>query len=143
MVAVYSHGKNLYFMLNTVNISTYVEEVNGLPGETDLGDVSAGGSTGHKWYPGLKKATIAVKCILFDGAAGSSWTVATAAKTLSDAGTAVAFVYGQRGNTAGMPRVTGNCWVKTIDSPAKVTDPNKFTMTLEAEDGYTIDTFSA
>ena len=143
MAIVYSHGRNLYFNINAVDISNYVEEVNGLPGETDLGDVSAGGSTGHKWFPGLQKASITVKCIFADnaGAAGPSWPTCVNAKATSDGGNAVAFVYGERGNTATYPKINGNCWVKSIDSPAKVTEPNKFTMTLEVDNGVTITNF--
>ena len=139
-----SHGRKLSFTLNSHDVSTNVEEVDGLPGEVELGDITTAGSVGHVSWPGLEKATITVKGV-FDDASNSLYEVASAElegyKTATPPAP-VAFIYGPAGTTSGYVKISGNCWVKNIAFPAKVTDPLKFTVTLEADNGYTIGVFT-
>jgi hypothetical protein len=138
-----SHGRKLSFSFAGHDISAWVEEVGGLPGEVELGDITTAGSVGHVSWPGLEKASITLKC-LFDDAATSAFSYIAA--ILNGYATASppavsAFIYGPAGTTAGFAKISGNCWVNKIDFPAKVTDPLKFTVTMTVDNGFTIGTF--
>ena len=139
-----SHGRLLSFFVSTpsggasASLSAYTQEVNGLPGEQDLGDVSVAGNVGHTFYPGLQKASFTTKHV-FDDAAGGSWTTLGAFQSLQQTYPTVPWgiTFGPRGTTAGFPKVTCNAWIKSIAMPIKVSDPNTFTVNWEMTSGTT------
>lgn len=139
-----AHGKNLYFNIDLqgggtpTDISAYVKSVDGLPGEIELGDVTAGGSTGYKYFPGLQKATITLECI-FDDAASSAWTIL---KNFMSDTTTRSFIYGPAGSTSGYAKVSGECRIQKVGLPAKVTDVLIFTVEMLVDDAITVDTFT-
>lgn len=144
-MANYSHGRLIHFELDgtgatPVDLSTYVMEVSGIPPEVDLGDVTTAGSTGHRFYPGLQKATITVKFRYADGSGSPMDTIGTRAQWKT--GTR-SFIFGPRGSTSGYPKYTGELWIKSCPMDAKATDPLVMTMTAEMDDGVTETTFSA
>ncbi len=140
-----THGRKLYFALDASGSGTlnttqgWVEEVTGLPGEVELGDVTVGGVTGHKWYPGLEKASFTVKCIGDLSSTAGAWFVV---KGFQSDVTTRSFQLAPGGTTAGLPLITGECWIKSIDFPVRVTDVNKFTIHCETDDAITIGTVS-
>lgn len=146
-----SHGRSLSFWLSTpsggasASLSTTTQEVSGLPGDIDLGDVTVGGSVGHTSYPGLQKASFSTKHV-FDDAAGGSWAVMGAFQSLQQTYPTVPWGirFGPKGTTAGYPRVTCSAWIKTLSMPIKATDPNTFTVSWEmtGSSGATVDTWS-
>ena len=138
-----SHGRKLSFSFAGHDISAWIEEVNGLPGEVDLGDITTAGAVGHVSWPGLQKGTVTLKC-LFDDAATSAYSYIAA--VLNGYATAAppavsAFIYGPAGSTSGFAKIYGNAWVNKISFPAKVTDPLKFDVTLTLDNGFTIGAF--
>ncbi len=146
-----SHGRLLSFMVTSpstgaaqVDLSIYTQEVNGFPGEQDLGDVTVGGNVGHVSYPGLQKAAISTKHV-FDDGTSASWTVLGAFQSLQQtyASTSWAVQFGPHGTTAGFAKLTCNALIKTINMPIKVTDPNMFTVNWEmtSSTGMTISSF--
>ncbi len=134
------HGKNLYYSMSTIsggsliNLTTYTQEVNGLPGETEMGDVTVGGASGHKWYPGLQKVSFSVKMV-FDTITTGSWDVC---RTFRVDTAPRLFSFAPAGLTATLPLYTGSCWIKSIDFPVNATELNKFTINCEADDGITV-----
>lgn len=138
------HGRLAYFELDTQggtlkDLTAFVEDVSGLPGDVDLTDITTFGSTGHKYYPGLQKASFSVKMVM-DDATDGSWDVCKDFQT--DTSTR-SFVLGPRGHTSGYPKIYGECRIKTITIPVKPTEPNIMDVSFEMDDGITIGTFSA
>ena len=143
-----SHGRKLYFNIAstpsggaTLNLSTFTQEVSGLPGDQDLGDVTVAGNVGHVSYPGLQNTTFTTK-MLFDDGASASWAVLGAFQSLQQTYPTVpwAVQYGPRGSTAAYPLITCSCWIKSIAIPAKVTDPNfmNVSWTVTGSTGVTV-----
>jgi len=135
-----AHGKNLYFAMATISggavidLTAYTQEVSGLPGEIELGDVTAGADSGRSYFPGLQKASFSVKFV-FDTTSTGSWDVCRSFQ----GDTAVrAFSFGPAGTTAALPLYTGNCWIRSLDFPVSVTEPNTFTINCEVDDSLTI-----
>lgn len=146
-----SHGRNLYFGVTTpsggalTSLAAYTQEVSGLPGEVDLGDISVAGNVGHTQYPGLQKASFSTK-MTFDDAAGGSWAVLGAFQNLQQTypTTPWGVTFGPKGTTAGFPKLTCNALIKSIALPIKVTDPNMMTINWEltaGTSGVTVATF--
>jgi len=135
-----THGKNLYFAISVISggtlipLTAYTQEVNGLPGEKEMGDVTVGGASGHKWFPGLQKVSFSAKMVMNTVSAGS-WD--TCKSFQADTAPRL-FSFCPAGTTAGYPMYTGNCWIKTIDFPVSATELNKFTINCEADDGITV-----
>jgi len=138
-----AHGKNLVFQLDTQagvlkDISAYVKSVSGLPGEVELGDVTTGGSSGYKQYPGLQKASISLECV-FDDATDSAYDVVK--DFMSDSNTR-SFEYGPAGSTSDYVKMTGECRVSKVGFPAKATDQLTLTIDLVLDDALTITTYA-
>ncbi len=135
------HGRLLGFRLDSSGSGTiastgaYVMEVNGIPGELELGDVTVGGATGHKFFPGLQKASFSVKMVGdMSSTAGGYFTV----KGFQQDITTRSFEFAPAGTTAGYPLYTGECWIKSIDFPVKATDVLTFTVNCELDDALTL-----
>lgn len=138
-----AHGKNLVFKLDTQagdlkDISAYVRSVDGLPGEVELGDVTAGSASGYSYLPGLQKATITLECV-FDDSTDAAWDVVN--DFMSDTDTR-SFEYGPAGSTSGYAKVDGECRIQKVSLPAKVTEPNLFTIELLVDGAITVETWS-
>ena len=138
-----AHGKNLVFKLDTQggaekDISAYVRSVDGLPGEVELGDVTAGGASGYSYLPGLQKADFNLECV-FDDTADAAYDVVN--DFMSDTNTRT-FSYGPAGSTSGYAKVSGECRIKKLSLPAKVVDPLLFTIELTVDGAITIDTWT-
>jgi len=120
--------------------STTTQEVTGLPGEQDLGDVTVAGNVGHSNYPGLQKTSFSSKHA-FDGASTGTtiWGAVGAFQSLQQTypTTPWGIQFGPKGSTSGFPLMTCNAWIKSIGMPVKVTDPNAFTINWEMSAGTT------
>ena len=134
-----SHGRLLSFKVTSpstgaaqVDLSTYTQEVSGLPGDQDLGDVTAAGNVGHQTYPGLQTASFTTKHV-FDDATAASWLTLGAFQSLQQiyASTSWAVVYGPAGTTAAYPHISCNALIKSLTIPGKVTDPNMINVSWE------------
>ena len=147
-----SHGRLLSFWVSTPSggssaVIADTAEVNGLPGDVDLGDVTAAGTSGayaHASYPGLQKASF-TSVHNFNDATTCSFDVLGRFQTLQQTYPTVPWgiTFGPRGTTTGAAKLTCNAWIKTITMPIKVTDPNKFTVSWEmtGSSGVTIGSY--
>lgn len=138
-----AHGKDLHFSIDNQSgtlkdISSYVRNVAGLPGEKEMGDVTAGGASGYAYYPGLQRATITLECV-FDDSSDSAYDILK--DFMSDTNTR-SFEYGPAGDTAGYAKISGECRVSSLELPARVSDPLIFTVNLVLDGAVTIGTFS-
>ena len=143
-----SHGRLLYFAVtppgsSLVDLSSQTEEVNGLPGDIDLGDITTAGSVGHVSYPGLQKVKVTSKHLYDDAASTGCFTVLGGfqATQQSTPTTYWLLTYGPRGSTAGYPKITVSALVSSLTLDSKVTDPLKFSVSWEGCSGVTIGTF--
>lgn len=135
-----THGRTLYLAVTTptsgsVTLSSTTQEVNGLPGSQDLGDITVAGNIGHTSLPGLQKTTFSTKHV-FDDAASQSWATLGGYMALQTTATSYwAVVFGPRGTTSGAAKITLNAFITSIDMPIKVTDPNTMTVNWEMNAG--------
>jgi hypothetical protein len=114
-----------------VDISAWVMSVDGLPGDREMADVTCGGGAkAHQWLVGMKAADISLEC-LFDQTDGSAYDVFCSTDYGYHLDTASrTFSYGPAGNTAGYPKFTGECKVKSVTVPAKPLEPITFSVSL-------------
>lgn len=140
------HGRKLYFAVSTpaggalTALTNYTKEVNGLPGEQDLGDVTVAGNVGHTSFPGLQKASFSsVHVLETSTTATTAWAWLSAFQSLQQtyASTSWGISFAPNGTTAGYPMMTCNALIKTLSMPVKVTDPNTFTVNWEMTSGTT------
>jgi hypothetical protein len=141
-----SHGRSLYFAISTpsggasASYATSTKEVNGLPGEVDLGDITVAGNVGHTSYPGLQKASFTSVHVLDAASTGTTiWGTVGAFQSLQQAypSTSWGIMFGPAGTTAGKPLFQCNALIKSISLPIKVTDPNTLTISWEMTAGST------
>ena len=136
-----SHGRNLAFSLATQGgvakaITAWVQDVSGLPGDRDAGDVTAAGAAGYSHLLGLYKAAIKLTCV-FDDITDSAYDVVK--NYLTDTA-ARAFIYYPAGNSSGYAKISGSAWITKVDLPAKVKDPVIFTIDLVTDGTITVGT---
>jgi len=137
-----AHGRLLNFQLDTQggsikDISAYVQDVTGLPGDRDAGDITAAGAAGYSHLMGLYKASIKLTCV-FDDTTDSAYDVVKS--YLTDTATR-SFIYGPAGSTSGYAKISGECRISKVDIPAKVKDPVIFTVELISDGAITVVTF--
>jgi hypothetical protein len=110
------HGKDSYIAVDSTaggslaSIGVYVDSIEGLPGEQEFADVTALGDEGHKNIPGLENGSFSLSGhwdVTLDAIFGPKRTVTTS------------FEYGPAGNTGGLVKYSGECWVTsyTVSSP--------------------------
>ena len=139
-----SHGRVLAFGVTTPSggaltmISTDTKEVNGFPGEQDLGDITVAGNVGHTSYPGLQKASFSTLHVMNTAStATTAWEVLKSFQSLQQSYPTTPWVayFGPRGTTAALPLLECSAFIKSISMPIKVTDPNTFTVSWEMSAG--------
>lgn len=132
------HGKDSYFAIDNTNgsvtdISSYVDSVDGLPGEMELADVTAFGDGGHKNIPGLENVSFTVS---------GSWD-ATLDAIMGPRRTATAsFEYGPAGNGSGSVKYSGECWISNYSVTSEVGDKVSWSADLVVDGTVTRGTFS-
>lgn len=99
------------------DISPYISNVDGLPGEHTLVEVSTLGGGGRTFMPVLEAPTITLDLHWSDDPSVGSDTVLG---VLQDYGTAVAFDYGPEGKASGDVKYSGICWVRDFKVIARV-----------------------
>ena len=94
------------------DLSAYITEVRGLPGERTLNDVTALGDTGARFKPGAESASFTLRG-LFEDTADTGADAVLGALRYHDAPTT--FEYAPAGLSAGKARYAGDCWVKSYE----------------------------
>jgi hypothetical protein len=112
-MAFFDSSLSVFLITDTVgslrDITPYVVSIDGLPGERELGDVTALGDTGHKFQPTLQNVTFTLELLWSNDAGVGADTVLGPLLTHTSA---VAFQYGPSGSTAGKVKYSGSAWVK-------------------------------
>ena len=133
------HGKDSYIALDATgggaltNYSAYVDSVEGLPGEQEFADVTALGDEGHKNIPGLENGSFSLSGhwdAVLDAVLGPKRTVTTT------------FEYGPAGNTSGLVKYTGECWITSYTVSSPVGDKVSWSASLQIDGQVTRSTFA-
>jgi hypothetical protein len=120
---------------NWVNISAWVQSVDGLPGEREMADVTAGGGpTAHAYLLGLTNCEFSLQC-LFDQTTGSAYD--TLSEFMNDTYHRH-FAYYPAGATTDFPMMHGACWVKSLVLAAKPLEPLQFVCNLVGDSSMTV-----
>ena len=98
------------------DLSAYITEVSGLPGERTLNDVAALGDSGARFKPGAESVAFTLRGI-FDDAATLGADAVLGALRYHNA--PVNFEYAPAGLAAGSVRYAGKCWVAAYEIRSK------------------------
>ena len=118
-----------------IDISDWVQSVDGLPGEREMADVTCGGgANSHQYLAGLENAEISVSC-LFDQTTNSAYDVLSG---FMDDTYRRNFAYYPVGRTTDYPMMHGTCMVKSLILTAKPLEPLSFTCTMVLNSSLTV-----
>ncbi len=120
------------------DLSAYLTEISGLPGERELNDSTTLGDSGHEREPSLENGRIRIAGFFDDTATLGPDAVLGPLRTHTSATT---FKYGPKGSTATFVRYTGTCWVRNYEITSRVGELVGFSADLEVNGAITRDTF--
>ena len=112
------------------DLSAYIMEVRGLPGERALNEVTALGDSGARYKPGGELVSFTLRGLFDDSAVVGADAVLGALRYYD---TPTRFEYAPAGLTAGRPRYTGNCWVKSYEILSRAGEQVSWEATLQVE----------
>ena len=98
------------------DLSAYVVEVSGLPGERALNDVTALGDSGARFEPGADAVSFTLRGLFDDSAAHGADAVLGGLRYHS---APVNFEYAPAGLATGSVRYAGKCWVAAYEIRSK------------------------
>ena len=138
-------GKNLDFRItegvssgstaNWIDISDWVQSVDGLPGEREMADVTCGGgAVAHEFLMGLQNADISITC-LFDQASSGAYDVLS--EYMDDTYKRY-FAYYPAGATTDYPMIHGACRIKSLILAAKPLEAMTFTCSMVLDSTMTV-----
>ena len=140
------HGSLSYFELQDAggtvrNLSAHITDIDGLPGNIDIADVTGmGGSTSRSKIGGLKDAKISLKGTFDDTASTGSDAVLSGIYAMATPA-ARTFAYGPKGNTTGFPKYSGSAFLSNYTLRSGVDSRVEFTAELDVSGGVTIGVF--
>lgn len=142
------HGRNQYLVLGTPANSSAALNLSGdlvettIPLDLDLSDVTTGGSTGHRFFPGLQHSSGSFKFVT-DSLTNMSWATLANYAAVQNANPANYYSanYGPGGNASLAPKITYNFLIKSVSLPVRVADVVTMTVSWEADNGYSISNY--
>ena len=99
------------------DLSPFVTDVRGLPGDRTLNEVTALGDSGARFIPGIEDVTFLLSGIFDDRATTGPDTVLGPLRAHSSP---VRFEYGPRGAATGSVKYSGSCWVASYRLRSRV-----------------------
>lgn len=112
------------------DLSKYITEVQGLPGERTLNEVTALGAYGARLKPGGEAAEFTLRGIYDDAPATGADTVLGGLRYHSEP---TDFEYAPAGFASGKARYTGVCWVKSYELLSRAGEPVSWQAALQVE----------
>ena len=103
----------------TRDISAFITNIDGIPGERELNEVTALGDGGRKYIPGLENVVITLEGIYDDTTTTGPDAILGPLRTHT---TADIWDYGPKGSTGGFPKYSGTCWVRRYEIISRVGD---------------------
>ncbi len=140
----FTHGKNAVFAVDDSGgtlrtISSYVDQVSGLPGGRNLSEVTAFGDGGTKSIPGLANVTFTVSGH-FDSTATTGPNAVL--NSLRTATATASFEYGPEGSTTGKVKFSGEAWLTEYAVNASVPEKVSFQATFQVDGTVTSGSYS-
>lgn len=141
----FAHGKDSVFAVDDTSgtlrtISSFVDNVSGLPGSRDLSEVTAFGDQGAKNIPGLVNTSFSIsghwdptQTTGPDAVLGGLMAAQTATST---------FEYGPGGSTTGKIKYTGECWLTSYTAESSVSDKVSFSAEFQVDGVVTRTTYA-
>lgn len=138
------HGKDAVFKLDDSGgtlrtLSSYIDNVSGLPGGRELSPVTAFGDSGEKNIPGLQVVSFSIAGH-FDSTATTGPNAVI--NSLRAATATASFEYGPEGGTSGKVKFSGECWLENYEVSAEVGGKVSFTASFKVDGTVTAGTFS-
>jgi hypothetical protein len=138
------HGKDSVFKIDDSGgtlrtLTSYVDNVSGLPGGRDLSEVTAFGDSGTKSIPGLVDVSFSISGH-FDSTATTGPNAVL--NSLRAATATATFEYGPEGGTTGKVKFSGECWMTEYEVEAEVDDKVSFSAEFQVDGTVTAGTFA-
>lgn len=140
----FTHGKDAAFKIDDSGdtlrtLTSYVDNVSGLPGARDLSGVTAMGDSGTKSIPGLQNVTFSISGHFDSTATTGPYAVLNSLRTAT---ATASFEYGPEGATAGDTKLYGECWMTEFTTDASVTEKVSFSASFQVDGTVSTGTFS-
>lgn len=138
------HGKDAVFKIDDSGgtlrtLSSYVDNVSGLPGGRNLSEVTAFGDSGTKSIPGLQNVTFSIAGHFDSTATTGPNAVLNSLRTATATAT---FEYGPEGGTSGKVKFSGECWLTGYTTDASVAEKVSFSADFQVDGTVSSGTFS-
>lgn len=132
-----THGKDAVFSLDNaagalIALTTYTTDIS-MDLDTDIHDTSTFGTGSRSKITGIKDGKFTGK--FFDT------TAYLHLAGLYGKATSSSFVYGPAGSTTGLPRISGECWLKTLPVNSNVNEAASYTASFEITGAVTLDVY--
>lgn len=140
----FTHGKDSVFKLDDSGgtlrtLTSYIDNVSGLPGGRDLAEVTAFGDGGTKSIPGLVDVSFSISGH-FDSTATTGPNAVL--NSLRSASATATFEYGPEGGTTGKVKFSGECWLTEYEVEAEVDDKVSFSAEFQVDGTVSAGTFA-
>jgi len=119
------------------DLSAYLTEISGIPGERETSDSTTIGDSGRERFPGLENGMIRIAGFFDDTTTTGPDAVLAALLTHT---AAVDCNYGPKGSTTGFRRFDMDVWVRRYEVTSRVGEMVGFIAELEVEGQVTADT---
>ena len=120
------------------DLSPFITDVRGLPGDRALNEVTALGDSGARFIPGIEDTTVLLSGIFDDSEPGGPDFVLGPLRAHSSP---VRFEYGPRGASAGSARYSGSCWVASYRLRSRVGSRVEWAAALQVDGTVGRDSF--
>ena len=120
------------------DLSPFITDVRGLPGDRSLSEVTALGDGGARFIPGIEDVAVLLSGIFDDSEPGGPDAVLGPLRAHSSA---VRFEYGPRGAAAGSVRYSGSCWVASYRLRSRVGSRVEWAAALQVDGTVSRDSF--
>lgn len=126
-----------------VDLSAYMNSIDGVPGGIDNADTTTFGDTAHVITPGLKEAAKVQIAGPYDPALNTHMTTLwNNGGGLTAGNASLSFEYGPNGSTSGNPKYTGECFLTNYAVTSKPDAPNEWKAELTVTNGVTLGTYA-
>lgn len=137
------HAKDSYFAVDDTgdtlrDLSSFIDNISGLPGAVDLSEVTAFGDGGTKHIPGLENITFSISGH-WDPTATTGPHAVLQGISRGTSGP-YSFEYAPQGNTTGNQLMSGDCWCTGYDTTSAVADKTSFTAEFQVNGVITFGT---
>lgn len=112
------------------DMSAYLTEISGLPGERELNDATTLGDAGRDRHPSLENGIIRLAGFFDDASSSGPDDVFGG---LYNHTAATAFDYGPKGSGGSPVKYSGTCWVRRYEITSRVGELVGFTVEIEVE----------